>query len=132
MTLYINNISYGVTQDRLERAFNRFGDVHVDLKKGFAFAEFVDPKEAESAMQSLQGANFSGMNIKIRVRASVCSTYDLRRDSSVRDNIVFSVGLCCMCICLVGKSFGEACKPATATVTVTDRARHESTETLTS
>ena len=69
MTLYVKNISFSVTEERLTRAFSRFGEVHVDLKKGFAFAEFVDKRDAEKALAELQNANFSGMNINIKVRA---------------------------------------------------------------
>ena len=70
MTLYVKNISFNVKQDRLQRAFSKFGEVHVDLKKGFAFAEFVDKRDAEEALDNLQGANFSGMNINIKVRTT--------------------------------------------------------------
>ena len=68
MTLYVKNISFNVKPERLQRAFSKYGDVHVDLKKGFAFAEFIDRRDAEEAMEHLQGANFSGMNINIKVR----------------------------------------------------------------
>jgi len=67
MTLYIKNISFSVKPERLQRAFSKFGDVEVYLKKGFAFAEFIDKRDAAEAMEHLQGANFSGMNINIKV-----------------------------------------------------------------
>ena len=72
MTLYIKNISYSVTEDRLQRAFGRYGECHIDLKRGFAFAEYVDKRDAEEALDKLQGTNFSGMNVKIKV--SDCGT----------------------------------------------------------
>ncbi|KAG6008751.1 hypothetical protein E4U21_003948 [Claviceps maximensis] len=71
--LFVRNLSYSTTEDDLREAFNRFGDlqeVHLPLTvsgstKGFALVQFVDPSDAVTAFQALDGTTFQGRIIHI-------------------------------------------------------------------
>jgi len=66
--LYVGNLSFDTDEQRLEAKFGKFGritDVYIPLDgapgesgakpKGFAFVSFDDPRDANDAMQSLDG-----------------------------------------------------------------------------
>lgn len=55
MSLFCGNISAAVTPGEVEGKFRAYGNCHVDLKRGFAFVDFQDERDAEDALKELQG-----------------------------------------------------------------------------
>jgi RNA recognition motif-containing protein len=74
MNIYVGNLSYEVTQEDLERAFEAFGlvesvkvvkDNYSGRSKGFGFVEMPDSAEAHSAIDGLNGKDLKGRAIKV-------------------------------------------------------------------
>ena len=72
--LYIGNLPFSVTEDELRELFGRHGAVvGVDLiteretgrPRGFGFVEMEDPAAADAAIESLDGSDLGGRNLKI-------------------------------------------------------------------
>ncbi len=72
--LYVGNLAYSVTNDDLKNLFSQSGTVESvavvsdkfsGQSKGFAFVEMTDSGEAAAAIQSLDGTEFMGRNIKV-------------------------------------------------------------------
>jgi RNA recognition motif-containing protein len=74
MNIYVGNLSYQVTEQELQRAFEAFGkvesakiiqDVYSGRSKGFGFVEMPDNDEALSAIDSLNGNEMKGRTLKV-------------------------------------------------------------------
>ena len=73
--LYIGNMSWDTTEDDLMAALTEGGrtvkDLHVVIDRetgrprGFAFAEFGNEAEAQSAIADLDGKNLDGRDLKV-------------------------------------------------------------------
>lgn len=72
--LYVGNLPYNVTEERLEQHFAQHGSVissriitdkFSGRSKGFGFVEMSSAQEAEKAIASLNGADFEGRNIVV-------------------------------------------------------------------
>ena len=73
--LYIGNMSWDTTEDTLMAALSEGGrtvkDLHIVLDRetgrprGFAFAEFANEADAQSAIESLDGVDLDGRNLKV-------------------------------------------------------------------
>jgi RNA recognition motif-containing protein len=72
--LYVGNISYGTTQETLEKAFSEHGEVtgvniitdrQTGRPKGFAFVEMATPEAAEAAKAALNGLEMDGRTINV-------------------------------------------------------------------
>ena len=72
--LYVGNLAYSVTNEDLKDLFSQSGTVEsvavVSYKfsgqsKGFGFVEMADAGEAAAAIQTLDGTEFKGRNIKV-------------------------------------------------------------------
>ena len=74
VTLYVGNISYSMKEDELKSAFGQFGEV-VSVKiiidkrtgksKGYGFVEMESDAGAEEALNSINGKEIGGRNIKV-------------------------------------------------------------------
>ncbi|MFO7875306.1 MAG: RNA-binding protein [Desulfovermiculus sp.] len=71
--MYVGNLAFQSTEDDIQELFSQFGEVKsVNLitdretgrSRGFAFVEMPE-SEADAAMQSLDGTNFEGRNLKV-------------------------------------------------------------------
>lgn len=74
MTIYIGNLSYEASEEDLKEVFAEYGSVkRVSLPtdretgriRGFAFVEMAQDSEENSAISSLDGAEWMGRQIKV-------------------------------------------------------------------
>ncbi|MBE9000005.1 MULTISPECIES: RNA-binding protein [unclassified Nostoc] len=74
MSIYVGNLSYEVTQDALSTVFAEYGSVkRVQLPtdretgrlRGFAFVEMSSEDEETKAIESLDGAEWMGRDLKV-------------------------------------------------------------------
>ena len=72
--LYVGNLPYSVTEDRLQQHFAQHGSVvsariitdkFSGRSKGFGFVEMSSDEEAERAVNALNGTDFEGRNIVV-------------------------------------------------------------------
>jgi RNA recognition motif-containing protein len=66
--LYVGNLSYSVTGERLRELFSEYGElgeVRVIEGKGFGFVEMATREGAEKAKQALNGMDFEGRTLRI-------------------------------------------------------------------
>ena len=74
MRLFVGNLAYSTTEDRLRQEFERFGNVTsvavvIDRmsgrSRGFGFVEFATSEEGQAAMSELNGAQLDGREIVV-------------------------------------------------------------------
>jgi len=72
--LYVGNLPYNVTEERLQQHFAQHGSVLSariitdklsGRSKGFGFVEMSSDQDAEKAINALNGADFEGRNIVV-------------------------------------------------------------------
>ncbi len=72
--IYVGNLSYSVTEDKLKDAFGEFGEVtavkiitdkFTGKPRGFAFVEMSSDSDAQKAIAELNGADLDGRNLKV-------------------------------------------------------------------
>lgn len=66
--LYVGNLNYSVTKQKLEELFGNHGtvkSVNIIEGKGFGFVEMSSSEEAEKARESLNDTDFEGRPLKI-------------------------------------------------------------------
>jgi RNA recognition motif-containing protein len=72
--LYVGNLAYAVTDQDLRDLFSQSGAVDSAVvisdkfsgqSKGFGFVEMADASAADAAIQSLDGTEFKGRNLKV-------------------------------------------------------------------
>ena len=72
--LYVGNLSYSLTEERLQQHFAQHGSVvsarvitdkFSGRSKGFGFVEMGSDEEAERATSALNGTDFEGRNIVV-------------------------------------------------------------------
>lgn len=74
MNIYVGNLSYEVTEEDLQKAFEAFGQVesvkiikdnYTGKSKGFGFVEMSDNADAQSAIDALNDKEIKGRSIKV-------------------------------------------------------------------
>lgn len=74
MNIYVGNLSYSVTEEELQKAFEAFGEVtsvniitdnYSGRSKGFGFVEMPGKEEAEAAISGLNGKEISGRALNV-------------------------------------------------------------------
>lgn len=72
--LYVGNLSYSVSEEKLQELFSRHGSVasarvitdkFSGRSKGFGFVEMASDEEAERAIAALNGTEFEGRSIVV-------------------------------------------------------------------
>jgi RNA recognition motif-containing protein len=72
--LYVGNLPYSATEQSLREAFSASGvvdsvslitDRDTGQSKGFGFVEMASDREAQTAMQAMNGATLDGRQIKV-------------------------------------------------------------------
>ena len=72
--LYVGNLSYDTAVDALKESFGEFGEI-VDAviitdkmsgrSKGFGFVEYADEKEAQKAVEAMDGKEVDGRKLVV-------------------------------------------------------------------
>ena len=74
MNIYVGNLSFSVTEEDLRTAFQTFGSVEKAAvitdkmsgqSRGFGFVEMPNKDEAIKAIESLNGKDLKGRNLKV-------------------------------------------------------------------
>ena len=74
MNIYVGNLSYEVTGEDLQKAFEVFGhvesakvikDMYTGRSKGFGFVEMSTEIEAQAAINDLNDTALKGRNLKV-------------------------------------------------------------------
>ncbi|KAK2727549.1 RNA-binding protein Rsf1-like isoform X1 [Artemia franciscana] len=69
--VYVGNLLETVRREDLEDEFSKFGELKnvwvAQNPPGFAFVEFEDPQDANSAIDSLNGAELLGSTVKVEM-----------------------------------------------------------------
>ncbi len=74
MNIYVGNLSYGISEDDLKEAFEKFGEVnsakiitdkYSGRSKGFGFIEMPNDNEAKEAIENLNGTDLKGRNVMV-------------------------------------------------------------------
>lgn len=74
MNIYVGNLSFSLTEDELRAAFQAFGTVEKAAiitdkmsgqSRGFGFVEMPNREEAVKAIESLNGKDLKGRNLKV-------------------------------------------------------------------
>uniref|UniRef100_H2TZF3 RRM domain-containing protein n=1 Tax=Takifugu rubripes TaxID=31033 RepID=H2TZF3_TAKRU len=62
--VYIGRLSYRARENDVERFFKGYGKIlEVDLKNGYGFVEFDDPRDADDAVYDLNGKELCGERV---------------------------------------------------------------------
>jgi RNA recognition motif-containing protein len=74
MKIFVGNLSYQTTQDDLNAAFSAYGAVEsvniitdrdTGQPRGFAFVEMPETRDAQNAIQQLNGAEINGRALNV-------------------------------------------------------------------
>ncbi len=74
MNIYVGNLHYNFGEDEIKEVFKEYGEVtsvkvitdkYSGRSKGFAFVEMANDKEAQAAIDELDGTEAGGRNIKV-------------------------------------------------------------------
>uniref|UniRef100_A0A671MZ31 RRM domain-containing protein n=1 Tax=Sinocyclocheilus anshuiensis TaxID=1608454 RepID=A0A671MZ31_9TELE len=62
--VYVGKLSYRAREKDVERFFKGYGKIlEVDLKNGYGFVEFDDPRDADDAVCDLNGKDLCGKRV---------------------------------------------------------------------
>lgn len=79
MNIYVGSLSYEVTEEELQKAFEVFGhvesakvikDMYTGRPRGFGFVEMPDEAEAQSAIDGLNDKDLKGRTLKVNMARS--------------------------------------------------------------
>jgi len=74
MKLFVGNFSFDVTEEDLQKAFEPFGEVFsvaimkergTDDSRGFEFVEMLSKREAQAAIEALDGKEWKGRTLNV-------------------------------------------------------------------
>ena len=74
MSIYVGNLNYEVNQEDLNEVFSEYGNVkrvhlptdrETGRKRGFGFVEMETEAEEEKAIETLDGAEWMGRELKV-------------------------------------------------------------------
>ena len=72
--LYVGNLSFNTSEDTLQQAFSRFGEIsevkivmdrETGRSRGFAFVSMMDNQGARSAISEMNGAMVDGRALRV-------------------------------------------------------------------
>ena len=91
VSLKVGNLTYRTTPDILKRVFEKYGDVgdvyiprdpHTQDSRGFAFVRYYDERDADDAIDRLNGSLLDGRELRVQLakhtRPPMSSSYSRR------------------------------------------------------
>ena len=72
--IYVGNLSYGTTEERLKEVFSAYGEIastklitdrETGKFRGFAFVEMTTPEGTEAAIKALDGQEVDGRQLRV-------------------------------------------------------------------
>ena len=95
MNIYIGNLSYNISENDLQKAFEEFGQVEsakiiVDKftgrSKGFAFVEMTNDDDGKKAISAMDGKDLDGRAAKVNEAKPRNTEYGGDRGGNRRNN----------------------------------------------
>lgn len=95
ISLKVDNLTYRTTPDDLRRVFERCGEVgdiyiprdrHTRESRGFAFVRFYDKRDAEDALDAMDGRMLDGRELRVQMARYGRPTSPQRRGGGNRHN----------------------------------------------
>lgn len=65
MSLFAGNVSHRASAEDVRSFFSKFGACRVDVKRGYAFIDYDDDRDAEDARNDTNGRDFHGMKLNV-------------------------------------------------------------------
>ena len=74
MNIYVGNVAFNATEDDVRQLFEAYGavdkvhlitDQYTGRARGFGFVDMPDSREAQAAMQGLQGTSLGGRTLTV-------------------------------------------------------------------
>lgn len=65
MSLFAGNVSLRASAEDVRSFFAKFGPCRVDVKRGYAFIDYDDDRDAEDARNDTNGKDFHGMKLNV-------------------------------------------------------------------
>lgn len=65
MSLFAGNVSHRASIEDIRAFFSKFGPCNVDVKRGYAFIDYEDERDAEDARSETNGKDFYGMKLNV-------------------------------------------------------------------
>ncbi len=97
--IYIGNLSFSTTEERLSSIFGEYGEVasatiikdkFTEMSKGFGFVEMPDDACATSAISSLDGKEIDGRKVRVNEAVDKKRSPRFRREDSTGGEDNFS------------------------------------------
>jgi len=91
ISLKVDNLTYRTTADMLKRVFEKYGDVgdvyiprdpYKQESRGFAFVRFYDDRDAEDAIDAMDGSVLDGRELRVQYARYGRPKEDRRRTST--------------------------------------------------
>lgn len=74
--IFIAKLSSNVREKDLEYEFRRYGTIkNVELKRGYAFIEYENYKDADEAIRDMDGRKFEGNRIVVQLSSNFVFKY---------------------------------------------------------
>jgi cold-inducible RNA-binding protein len=76
MNIYVGNLNFKTTEDEVKQLFEQYGSVtsvklitdrDTGRPRGFGFVEMDDDQAGDTAVESLNGTEYAGRNLKVNV-----------------------------------------------------------------
>jgi RNA recognition motif-containing protein len=90
--LYVGNLPRVTTEDDLMTLFTPFGEirqVYIEKEKNFGFVRLAYRKQAVNAISALNGTNYNGKEIRVRLAASSCSVKVSNLHGTVSNELLY-------------------------------------------
>lgn len=69
--VYVGNLGSNGVKNEIEKEFERYGPLHdvwvARNPPGFAFVEFIDPRDAEDAIREMDGKRICGVTARVQL-----------------------------------------------------------------
>jgi arginine/serine-rich splicing factor 4/5/6 len=83
--IFIAKLTNDVREKDLDYEFRKYGTIkNIQLKKGFAFIEFEDYKDAEEAVKDMDGRKLDGQRIVVQAASKQFLIFRGQKEREVR------------------------------------------------